>query len=127
MAKDYQRTDRIADMLQRELAVMIQREVKDPRIGMVTVSEVRVSRDLAHAKVYISTIEDDKIQDTVIILNKAAGFFRSRLAKVVKLRIIPQLKFIHDSSYQDGNRISNLIDEAIAQDQVHQDHDKDKE
>ncbi|NKB47621.1 MAG: 30S ribosome-binding factor RbfA [Legionellales bacterium] len=111
--KDYSRTDRIAQVMQQELAQMIQREVKDPRMPeFVTVAAVAVSKDLAYAKVYITTLKPEDQQITMDILQHAAGFLRSQLSKRIKLRITPQLHFIYDTSVEYGNRLSNLIDQA---------------
>ena len=117
MPKDYSRTDRIADLIQRELSTILLRESQDPRFALISVSAVTVTRDLAYAKVYISAYRADddkqKITETVKALNKATGFFRSLLANRIQLRTTPQLKFIYDESIVYGNRLSNLIDEAV--------------
>lgn len=112
MAKEFSRTERISDLMQRELALYIQRELKDPRLGMVTVSGVEVTKDLAYAKVYITQFDDseEKIQQTLAILNKASGFMRKLLGKNIKLRTIPQLTFYYDTTYQVASRIDSLID-----------------
>jgi ribosome-binding factor A len=120
MPKEYSRTERIADLIQRELSTVLQRETHDPRFTLVTVSAVKVTRDLAQAKVYITCYQaQDKqaIAATTKALNKAAGFFRSLLAKQIQLRTIPQLHFIYDESIEYGNRLSNLIDEAVKRDE----------
>ncbi len=122
MAKEYSRTRRIGEQMQRELAELIQREVKDPRVGMVTVSAVEVSRDLAHAKVYVSSLlTPEKMDDALVGLSRAAGFLRRELGRRMALRTIPQLHFVHDISIEEGNRLSALIDEAVAKDR----HDDD--
>ncbi|MFN7096808.1 MAG: 30S ribosome-binding factor RbfA [Gammaproteobacteria bacterium] len=113
MTKDFSRLDRIGDMLRRELTVLIQHEVNDPRVGMVSVTDVKVSRDLMHAKVYVSVLQpDDKIAAAIDALNHAAGYLRYQLAQRVDLRVMPQLRFYYDDSLVRGNRISNLIDEV---------------
>lgn len=118
MAKDFSRTDRLNELVQRELAQMIQQEVKDPRLGMVTVSAVEITRDLAYAKVYVSIYDtDDKIKQNLAILNHAAGFLRSMLAKRIKIRTVPELHFIYDNSIVEGQRLSSIIDQAIAEDE----------
>jgi ribosome-binding factor A len=115
----YKRTDRISDVLQREIADLIQRKVKDPRlIGMITVSAVDVSRDLSYAKVYVTQLNNDPaaIKNNLKILNHAASYLRSELGQRIKLRITPQLKFIYDESISRGVYLSGLIDSAIARD-----------
>jgi ribosome-binding factor A len=104
-------------MIQRTLAELLQREVHDPRISMVSISGVEVTRDLAHAKVYISVLGDEKkVEAAMTALNKAAGFLRTMLAKNCELRTIPALHFYHDVSVQYGRQMSDLIDKARAKD-----------
>ena len=119
--KEFSRTDRIADQMQRELAVMIQREIKDPRLdAMVTVSGVKVSKDLGYADVYVTILgKEDKpevIQDNLAILKQAAGFLRGRIGQSIKLRVVPQLRFHYDESVRRGQQLSSLIEQAVAED-----------
>ncbi|MCL6415428.1 30S ribosome-binding factor RbfA [Aestuariirhabdus sp. Z084] len=128
MPKDYSRTQRVADQLQKELARTIQQEIKDPRLGMVTVSGVDVSRDLAYARVHVTFMGEeskDAIEEQLEVLNKAAGFLRSRLARAVKLRITPQLSFYYDESLSRGRHLSSLIDRAMTEDSQHPKDDTD--
>jgi ribosome-binding factor A len=112
MSNDFKRTDRIAEMMQRKLAQIIQQEIKDPRLpSLITISAVKVARDLGHAKVYF-TVFNDNPAETATILNAAASYLRSVLAKTVTLRTVPQLHFIHDESIEYGKRLSRLIDEV---------------
>lgn len=122
MAKEYSRTQRVSDQIQKELASLIQLEVKDPRLGMVTVSAVEVSKDLAYAKVFVTFLAIDEkqpIDEKLSVLNHAAGFLRSMLAKSIKLRAIPQLNFFYDDSISRGQYLSGLIDRAVAADDKH--------
>ena len=99
-ARGYNRTDRIADQIQRDLAVLLQREVKDPRVGMVTINSVNVSKDLAFADVYVTFMginEDQNVEESLEVLEHAGGFLRSLLAKSIKLRVMPRLRFHYDS------------------------------
>ncbi|MDI4113734.1 30S ribosome-binding factor RbfA [Pseudomonas aeruginosa] len=119
MAKDYSRTQRIGDQMQRELAQLIQREIKDPRLGLVTITGVEVSRDVAHAKVFITVMGQDdagKIALNLEILNDAAGYLRMLLGKSMKLRSVPQLHFHYDESIRRGAELSALIERAVAED-----------
>lgn len=119
MAKEYSRKQRVAEQIQKELAQLIQLEMKDPRLGMVTVSVVEVSRDLAFADVYVSFLgvdDQEKVDQSLKILSQAAGFLRSQLARAIKLRFTPQLRFYYDSSLRRGAYLSSLIDEAVAKD-----------
>jgi len=124
--KEFSRTERIGELIQRELSKLIQHEIKDPRIGIVTITEVRVTKDLAHAKVYTSMLAktDEEILNAIDVLNKAGAFLRGQLAKTVKLRKMPELHFTFDKSVTHGPKLSNLIDEAISQDKKF--HDKDE-
>lgn len=130
------RMQRVADQIQRELATLIQMEVSDPRVGMVSVTGVEVSRDLAHAKVYVTvlnTLGEDgvlnretladpgeldqlEVQQNIKALNKAAGYLRTLLAKRINLRSVPKLQFYYDASIQRGQELSSLIDSALAAD-----------
>lgn len=115
MAKDYARTDRIAEQIQRELAGLIRLEVKDPRVQKVTITGVEVTNDYSHAKVFYTTLDGSNkhLQEG---LERAAGFLRSQLAHAMKLRVIPQLHFVYDVSIERGSHLSQLIDQAVASD-----------
>jgi ribosome-binding factor A len=121
--REFKRTDRVADQLQKELAVLIQREVKDPRLGMVTVSGVEVSRDLGYADVHVTLLGEDtpeRIGENLKVLRQAAGFLRSQIARRIKLRHVPELRFHYDESVVRGQRLSSLIDDAVATDRSRQ-------
>jgi len=128
MAKEFSRTDRIADQIQRDLAELIRSSIKDPRIGMVTVNQVVVARDLGYSDVYVTllTVEDltadsEQVKLTIKLLNGAAGFLRSELSRLIKLRTIPQLRFHFDASVRDGRILDNLITRARKKDESYQD------
>ena len=96
MSREFKRSDRVAQELQKEIAVILQREVKDPRIGMVTVSDVEISRDLAYAKVFVTFLFDndqDAVKRGLEGLNNASGYIRTLVGKAMRLRIVPELKF----------------------------------
>ena len=114
MPRDHSRTLRIAEQIQRELAGLVRLELKDPRVGMVTLTDVEVTADYAHAKVFFTTLgTNDQIEAAGAGLNHAAGFLRHELGQRIKLRSIPQLHFIYDESVERGVRLSQLIDEAV--------------
>ncbi len=115
MAKDYARTDRIAEQIQRELAELVRLEVKDPRVRMLTLTGVEVARDYSHAKVYYTSL-DGASKAVQQGLERASGFLRSQVAQRMKLRITPQLHFVYDASVERGAHLSQLIDQAIASD-----------
>ncbi|TVP45916.1 MAG: 30S ribosome-binding factor RbfA [Halomonas sp.] len=126
--REFKRTDRVADQLQKELAVLIQREVKDPRLGMVTVSGVTVSRDLGYSDVYVTLLgeqEPERIKENLQVLKRAAGFLRSQIAKRIKLRHVPELRFHFDESVVRGQHLSSLIDEAVTTDRARYQNEED--
>ncbi|MFA5243560.1 MAG: 30S ribosome-binding factor RbfA [Sulfuricella sp.] len=115
MPKDHSRPRRVAEQIQRELAELIQLEVKDPRVGMVTLTDVEVTPDYSHAKVYFTLLsQGHSLDETLAGLNRAAGYLRSQLAHRMRLRIMPQLHFVFDSSVERGVQLSHLIEEAVA-------------
>ena len=120
MAKDYPRSYRVADQVQRELSDLIKHELKDPRVpDMVTVAGVEVSKDLANAKVFVSaiTIESEGVEkrnDMVDALNQGSGHLRKLLGGRMRLRAVPALKFFYDEVQQTGSALSSLIDDAVA-------------
>ncbi|MBB1278790.1 30S ribosome-binding factor RbfA [Pseudoalteromonas sp. SR43-3] len=125
--REFSRTDRVAQQIQKEIAVILQREIKDPRLGMVTVSAVEVSRDLSYAKIFITvfnTQDEDAAKQSAKVLNEATGYIRSLLGKRIRARIMPELKFVVDNSLMEGMRISNLVDSIIREDNAkHVDED----
>jgi ribosome-binding factor A len=119
MAREFGRTERVADYLRQELARLLQAELRDPRVGMVSVNEVEVSRDLAYAKVFVTFMERDSEQEAreqLEVLNGAAGFLRTQVSKDARMRTVPKLRFVYDASVTRGRRLSDLIDKAIADD-----------
>ncbi len=117
MPKDFSRTLRVAEQIQRDLAELLRLEVKDPRIGMVTLTDVEVTSDYAHAKIFFTLLGDAaQIEAATEGLNRAAGFLRHELGRRIKLRSIPQLHFIYDESVERGVRLSQLIDAAVSGD-----------
>jgi len=112
--REFGREERVGAELHRELALILRDEVRDPRLNQVTIQEVRVVRDLSHARVFFTLMDRDQARKTEQALNKAASFLRRRLGEVVKLRTIPQLHFEYDQSLEHGLRLSSLIDKAVA-------------
>jgi ribosome-binding factor A len=126
MAREFSRSRRVGEQMQRELAELIQRDMKDPRLGFVTVSGVEVSKDLEHAKVFISLLnEQEEAESSLRVLQAGAGFLRRELGKRMKLRAVPQLRFVHDRTAAEGHRLSSLIDEAVRSDRE-RGHDEDE-
>ncbi len=121
--REFDRTRRIGEQLQRELAGLIREEIRDPRIGMVTVVDARVSRDLSHARIYVTLLSGDveARRTSVEILNRSAGVLRGLLGRRLRLRTVPKLRFEYDTSVERGAELSALIDAAVASDRkLHQ-------
>ena len=115
MPSDYPRSHRVGDFIQRELAGIIAREVKDPRLSpMLTISAVEVSRDLSVAKIYYSLFDAEEQADTQTALTSASGFLRKQLARQMNTRSVPQLRFFFDDSAERGAHMSALIANAVA-------------
>lgn len=120
MAKEFSRTRRVADQIQRHMAELIQMELGDPRLGMITVTGVEVTHEFERARIYFTVLgkslsDPSHGEETAALLNKAAGYLRSALAKRLKLRTTPQLVFIYDTTMAEGNRLSDLIDSAVSE------------
>lgn len=109
MPRSHSRVKQIEDLVHREIALLLQNEFLDKRIGLVTVLGVELSPDLRHAKVFVSVYESDKQKDTLKILNNAASFFRAGLARRAKLRIIPNIRFVFDDILITEQRIASLL------------------
>ncbi len=125
MPKDFPRTRRVGEQIQRELAELIRDEVSDPRVGMVTVSAVEVSRDLAHAKVFVTPLGGGPEEGAELVeaLNHAAAFLRKLLGQRLRIRTVPALHFFYDESFDRGARLSALIDKAVGGARVDADAD----
>lgn len=124
MPREFSRTRRVSEQIQRELSVLIQEEIQDPRLGLVSVSGVEISRDLSHAKIFFSTLGDSgEARESLQVLTGAAGFLRHLLGKRLTLRAVPQLHFQIDASLQEGARLSALIDAAVQADGHNGDED----
>lgn len=118
MAKEFSRTQRVGGQIQRELAQMIQQEVRDPRVGFVTISDVEVSRDLTHAKVFVTVLDPKQsVDETLQALNRAGGFMRRLLGKRIIMRVVPELHFVYDSSLDTGARVDALLHRVAAEQQ----------
>lgn len=122
--REFSRTDRVAEQLKQELALLVQREVKDPRLGMITISDAKVSRDLGYADIYFTLLgenDPERVRENRNILKHASGFLRTQVARRMKLRHVPELRFHYDESVTRGNELSQLIDRAVESDQRHHD------
>jgi ribosome-binding factor A len=107
------RSQKLGDLIQRELSELLQRELRDPRVGMITITAVDVSPDFSHAKVLYTTLDPAHIADAAQGLKRASGFLRTQLAKRIKLYTTPELRFEYDESVERGDRLSRLIDAAL--------------
>ena len=118
MPKEYPRSDRLASQIQRVLAGLIQGGLKDPRLGMPSILEVQVSKDLSHARVYFSVLDAEGAADCLQALNSASGFLQREIGKSLKTRVTPRLSFIYDDTDIRGRELSELIDSAVAKDKI---------
>ncbi len=110
--KEYSRSERVADQIQREVAEIITRELDDPRVGRVTVSGSSLSKDLSNATLYITLPVDGDVERTLEGLNRACGFIRRRLGQRVRMRYVPRLRFAHDTTLERATRVGELLDAA---------------
>ena len=114
MPKDFSRTRRVGEQIQREMAQLVQQEIKDPRLGLVTISAVKLSKDMSHANIFFTVLDEEHpIEETLKVLEGAAGFLRHELAKRMQLRIVPHIHFKYDESITYGNDLSALINKAM--------------
>lgn len=119
MPKEYGRDQRVADFVQRELATILQFEMKDPRVGMVSVNDVRVSSDLGYAEVYVSSLDARDAEarvELVEVLTGASGWLRSLIAKRSQMRTTPRLRFHWDEVAERSRALDDLINKARAED-----------
>lgn len=117
MPREYNRTRRIAELLQRELAMLIARDLDDPRIGMVTITGVDVTKDLALAKVFVTRLGEAGVPTEIVaVLNHAAGYLRRRLSDHLDMRVTPELLFRYDQTVEKGLALSQIIDRAVSSD-----------
>lgn len=121
MPKEFSRSSRVAEQVQRELAELIRLELKDPRVGLVTLTGVELTPDYAHAKVFYTTLADPSArQDIDTGLRRASGFLRRELGRRIRIHTLPELHFVFDESVERGDRLSRLIDAAVASDRKHE-------
>ena len=113
MKKGQGRPQRLGDLIQREISDLIRLEVRDPRVGMITITSVDVSPDVKHAKIFFTVLEKEKLPETLAGLNRSAGFLRSQLAKRLQMYTTPELRFVYDESVERGDHLSRLIDAAL--------------
>ncbi len=125
MAREYSRTQRVGPLLKEEIARLLQREVKDTRIGAVTVTDVEVTPDLKHATVYVQAAGDESRKAEALEgLASAAGFIRSRLGRDLRIRRTPELQFAIDRTQERAARIHELLSQVDGLDESHEDEDE---
>ncbi|MBK9218331.1 MAG: 30S ribosome-binding factor RbfA [Uliginosibacterium sp.] len=118
MPKEFSRSARVAEQIKRELAELIRLEVKDPRVGFISLTDVELTPDYAHAKVFFTSMQGDEGLEAILIgLKRASGFLRRELGRRVRIHTTPELHFVYDRSIVEGNRLSALIDQAVASQQ----------
>jgi ribosome-binding factor A len=112
--KSFSRAERVSEQIRRDLADIIQGELKDPRVGMISLTAVTLTPDYAHAKVFFTTLDISHLPEIQLGLSRAAGFLRRELGRRVRIHTLPELRFIHDDTLERGASLSKLIDEAAA-------------
>lgn len=126
MPREFFRSDRVADAIQRSLARLIQQEIRDPRLGIVNINSVSVARDLSLAKIYVTVVgaESERENEVAVeVLNKAGSFLRNQMSKDLSMRSTPRLQFLYDKIAVQGQALSALIDRAVAEDYAHHAND----
>lgn len=119
MPREFSRTLRVGEQIRRELADLLRTEIKDPGMGMVTVGDVEVSKDLSHARVYFTVLGDAQVAAASgKALSRASGFLRRELGRRMRLRVVPELHFVFDDSEIKGARVDALIEEAMRSDRA---------
>ncbi|MDI3490277.1 MAG: ribosome-binding factor [Thauera sp.] len=123
MPKEYSRSQRVVEQIRRELAELIRLEVKDPRVGFITLTDVEITPDYAHAKVFFTSMTGEAdVPEIQQGLRRASGFLRRELGRRIRIHTIPELHFHYDRSVEEGSRLSRLIDDVVREDEArHQD------
>lgn len=116
MPREFSRSQRVSEQIRRDLADIVRAELKDPRIGLCSFTEVKLSRDISHAVVYCSVLDEGAQQETIELLNRASGFLRSKVASRLISRTVPALKFVLDDSGLRGAAMDSLIGKALRSD-----------
>ena len=128
MAKEYSRSQRVVGQIRRELAELIRLEVKDPRVGFITLTDVEITPDYAHAKVFFTSMTgEDDVPEILQGLRRAGGFLRRELGRRIRIHTIPELHFHYDRSVEEGSRLSKLIDEVVRADEARHGDETDAE
>ncbi|MCB1960629.1 MAG: 30S ribosome-binding factor RbfA [Rhodocyclaceae bacterium] len=119
MGKDFSRAQRVSEQIRRELAELLRTEVKDPRVGFITLTDVEITPDYAHAKVFFTSMSGtDGLDEILVGLRRATGFLRRELGRRVRIHTLPELHFHYDASVERGAALSALIDQAVQEDQA---------
>ncbi len=126
MPKEYSRSQRVVEQIRRELAELIRLEVKDPRVGFITLTDVEITPDYAHAKVFFTAMDgEESVPGILQGLRRAGGFLRRELGRRIRLHTIPELHFHYDRSVEEGSRLSRLIDDTVKEDEARHRNDVD--
>ena len=119
MAKEFSRSQRVTEQIRRELAELLRLEVKDPRIGLITLTDVEISPDYAHAKVFFTSMDGEEgLEEVLRGLQRASGFLKRELRRRIRIHTTPELHFHYDASVEQGSRLSRLIDEVVREDEA---------
>ena len=110
----FQRSDRVAEQVRRDLAELIHKELKDPRVGMISLTSVELTPDYAHAKVYFTTLQPEHLDEVEQGLKRASGFLRRELGRRIHIHTLPELHFVYDASVARGADLTDLINKAVS-------------
>jgi ribosome-binding factor A len=124
MPKEFSRSQRVVEQIRRELAELIRTEVKDPRVGFITLTDVEITPDYAHAKVFFTSMTgEESVPGILVGLRRASGFLRRELGRRVRIHTTPELHFVYDRSVEEGSRMSRLIDDVVREDEARSDRE----
>lgn len=119
MPKEYSRGQRVSEQIRRELAELVRQELKDPRVGFISLTDVELTPDYAHAKVFFTAMAGSgSVPEALEGLRRASGFLRRELGKRIRIHTLPELHFHYDSSIEEGSRLSQLIDRTVQDDEA---------
>jgi len=119
MPKEFSRGLRVAEQIRRELADLIRLELKDPRVGFISLTDVELTPDYAYAKVFFTAMQGAEAVPGILEgLHRASGFLRRKLGQRIHIHTLPELRFQYDPSLEEGSRLSRLIDQTVREDEA---------
>jgi len=123
MSNESTRAERVSENLRREMSILLKQEAKDPRLQQLTVTDVQVSNDLSHAKIFVTTLDHSKKTELMKALERAKGYLRSQVGRRLQLRLVPEMVFEYDTTLEKGQHLTDLINKAVAEDEMRSSND----